>query len=37
MDCIAVPLLKGSLDDAVRQGDGDTTATNSLIMENENR
>lgn len=40
MDCIAVPLLKGSLDDAVRQGDsesGTNSNSTSLILERENR
>ncbi|EDW81202.1 uncharacterized protein Dwil_GK11152 [Drosophila willistoni] len=32
-DCIAVPLLRGSLDDAVRQSDADNTNT-SLAMDN---
>lgn len=40
MDCIAIPLLKGSLDDCVSQGDSDTAATSatstSLILEKEN-
>lgn len=38
MDCIAIPLLKGSLDDAVRQGDSETNTTStSLILERENQ
>ncbi|XP_055852264.1 structural maintenance of chromosomes protein 1A [Episyrphus balteatus] len=40
MDCIAIPLLKGSLDDAVRQGDSETTTngtSTSMILEKENQ
>ncbi|KAI8130777.1 Structural maintenance of chromosomes protein 1A [Lucilia cuprina] len=38
MDCIAIPLLKGSLDDCVSQGDSETTSatSTSLILEKEN-
>lgn len=39
MDCIAIPLLKGSLDDCVSQGDSEAaTSSNSasLILEKEN-
>lgn len=38
MDCIPIPLLRGSLDDAVRQGDSETNTTStSLILERENQ
>lgn len=40
MDCIAIPLLNGSLDDAVRQGDSETTTngtSTSLVLEKENQ
>lgn len=39
MDCIAIPLLKGSLDDCVSQGDSEATTSatsTSLILEKEN-
>lgn len=37
MNCIAIPLLKGSLDDAVRQVDAEASTSTSLILEKENR
>lgn len=40
MDCIAIPLLKGSLDDALGQGDseaGTNPTSTSLILDRENK
>ncbi|XP_037956662.1 structural maintenance of chromosomes protein 1A isoform X2 [Teleopsis dalmanni] len=39
MDCIMIPLLNGSLDDAVRNNDTDATnvTSSSLILERENQ
>ncbi|CAD7084109.1 unnamed protein product [Hermetia illucens] len=37
MDCLRIPLLRGSLDDAVRQSDSENpSTTTSMILEKEN-
>lgn len=38
MDCLRIPLLRGSLDDAVRQSDSENpSTTTSMILEKENK